>query len=176
MTLVAMIPSLFVPLLLPKLVKALGKKTLFLTSIIFFVITSILSYFAGYQSFVVVLIFTALRGIGYCIPIQLTGMFTVDCVEYGAYQIGHRTEGITFSVQTFTAKMTSALSGAVTSFLLAYYGYQANAVQSERALNGLFNMFTIIPVIGYVIMFFIILFFYKLKETDVEQMMEKTAG
>ncbi len=173
-TLVAMIPSLFVPLFLPRLVKALGKKTLFLSSIVFFVFTSILSYFAGYQNFIVVLLFTALRGIGYCIPIQLTGMFTVDCVEYGAYQIGHRTEGITFSVQTFTAKMTSALSGAVTSFLLAYYGYQANEVQTEQTLNGLFRMFTIIPIIGYIIMFIIILFFYKLKESDVEQMMEKT--
>lgn len=174
-TLVAMIPSLIVPLFLPKLVKRFGKKTLFLASIIFFIATSILSYFAGYQNLVTVLIFTALRGIGYCIPIQLTGMFTVDCVEYGAYRIGHRTEGITFSVQTFTAKMTSALSGATGSFLLAYYGYHANTVQTERTLSGLFKMFTIIPIAGYLLMFLIILFFYRLKESDVEQMMKETA-
>jgi Na+/melibiose symporter-like transporter len=95
-------------------------------------------------------------------------------VEYGAYKTGHRCEGITFSVQTFTAKLTGALSGATSSFLLAYYGYKANTVQSTETLNGIFKMFTIIPVIGYVLMFLIIFFFYKLKEADVEQMMSKT--
>ncbi len=173
-TLVAMIPSLFVPLFLPRLVSKFGKKFLFLVSTVFFVLVSIISYIAGYQNLITVLALTALRGIGYCIPIQLTGMFTVDCVEYGAYQTGRRTEGITFSVQTFTAKMTSALSGATSSFLLAYYGYQANVTQTPETLNGLFKMFTIIPVIGYVLMFVIIFFFYKLKESDVELMMQKT--
>lgn len=173
-TLAAMLPSLLVPVILPGFVKRFGKKPIFLASVALFITISILSYFIGYKSIAAVLVLTGLRGIGYSIPVILTGMFTVDCVEYGAYKSGHRLEGITFSAQTFTAKLTSAISGAVSSFLLAYYGYQANEVQSEKALYGIFKMFTLFPVIGYVLMFLIIFFFYKLKESDVEEMMSKT--
>lgn len=173
-TLAAMLPSLVVPILLPGLVKRFGKKPIFLTSVALFILTSILSYFIGYPNLAVVLVLTGIRGIGYSVPVILTGMFTVDCVEYGAYTSGHRLEGVTFSAQTFTAKLTSAISGATSSFLLAFYGYKANAVQSKEALNGIFKMFTIFPVIGYVLMFLIIFFFYKLKESDVEKMMSET--
>ena len=173
-TLAAMLPSLFVPVFLPGLVKRFGKKLILLTSVVLFIIASILSYYAGYDNFVTVLVLTGIRGIGYSVPVILTGMFTVDCVEYGAFRSGHRLEGITFSAQTFTAKLTSAISGAASSFLLAYYGYKANEIQSEKALDGIFKMFTIFPVAGYILMFFIIFFFYKLKESDVEEMMKKT--
>ncbi|QHQ59746.1 MFS transporter [Anaerocolumna sedimenticola] len=173
-TLAAMLPSLLVPIFLPALVKRFGKKSILLTSVVLFIIASILSFYVGYENFVLVLILTGIRGIGYSVPIILTGMFTVDCVEYGAYKSGHRLEGITFSAQTFTAKLTSAISGATSSFLLAYYGYKANEMQSEKALNGIFKMFTLFPVAGYILMFIIIFFFYQLKESDVEKMMSKT--
>lgn len=172
--LVAMLPSLMIPIIMPGLVKRFGKKRILLTSVVFFIITSIISYFIGYQNFIAVLVITALRGLGYSVPSILTGMFTVDCVEYGAYQSGHRSEGITFSAQTFTAKITSALQGATGSFLLAYFGYRANQAQTPEALEGIFKMFTLIPVIGFALMFVIIFFFYKLKEADVERMMQET--
>ncbi len=172
--LAAMLPSLIIPILMPGLVKRFGKKPILLTAVVFFIITSILSYLIGYQNFTAVLVLTALRGLGYSVPSILTGMFTVDCVEYGAYQSGHRSEGISFSAQTFTAKITSALQGAISSFLLAYFGFHANQVQTPETLEGIFKMFTIIPVIGFVLMFVIILFFYKLKEEDVQAMMQKT--
>ncbi len=172
--LVAMLPSLIIPIIMPSLVKRFGKKRILLTAVVFFVATSIISYFIGYDNFTAVLVITALRGLGYSVPSILTGMFTVDCVEYGAYQSGHRSEGITFSAQTFTAKITSALQGATGSFLLAYFGYQANHTQTPETLEGIFKMFTLIPVIGFVLMFVIILFFYHLKESDVERMMNET--
>ena len=172
--LVAMLPSLIIPIIMPSLVKRFGKKLILLTAVVFFVITSIISYFIGYQNFTAVLVITALRGLGYSVPSILTGMFTVDCVEYGAYQSGHRSEGITFSAQTFTAKITSALQGATGSFLLAYFGYQANHAQTPETLDGIFMMFTLIPVIGFILMFVIIFFFYHLKESDVARMMNET--
>ena len=172
--LVAMLPSLIIPIIMPGLVKAFGKKRILLTAVVFFIATSILSYFIGYQNFTAVLVITALRGLGYSVPSILTGMFTVDCVEFGAYQSGHRSEGITFSAQTFTAKITSALQGATGSFLLAYFGYRANQAQTPQALEGIFKMFTIIPVIGFALMFVIIFFFYHLRESDVERMMQET--
>jgi probable glucitol transport protein GutA len=173
-TLSAMLPSLIVPFIMPALIRRFGKKPIFLAGTAFFILTSIAAYFIGYQNFTAVLIITALRGIGFSIPIILGGMFTVDCVEYGAFKTGHRSEGITFSAQTFTAKITSALQGAVGSFLLAFFGFHANKVQTPETLEGIFKMFTIFPVIGYVLMFVIMFFFYKLKEADVTDMMAKT--
>jgi glycoside/pentoside/hexuronide:cation symporter, GPH family len=174
-TLIALLPSLFIPIILPIFIKRFGKKAIFLTSVLFFITMSIAAYFIGYSNLTMVLIFTGLRGIGYSIPIILTGMFTVDCAEYGVYKTGRRSEGITFAVQTFTAKLTAAISGATSSFLLAFYGFRANIIQTQEAVEGIFRMFTIIPVIGYTFMFVIIFFFYKLSERDVEKMLSQNA-
>ena len=172
-TLVAMLPSLLIPLFLPALIRQFGKKPIFLSAVAFYIATSILSYVIGYSNFAVVLVLMALRGIGFSVPSLINAMFTVDCVEYSAYKTGHRSEGITFAVQTFTAKMTAAISGATSSFFLAFIGYKPNAAQTPESLAGIFQMFTIIPVIGFALMFIIIFFFYKLDERDVKKMMDK---
>ena len=40
-------------------------------------------------------------------------MFTPDCAEYGRFKSGTEAKGITFAVQTFMAKLTGSISGAL---------------------------------------------------------------
>jgi Na+/melibiose symporter-like transporter len=111
------------------------------------------------------------------IPMMLYGMFTADCIEYGAYINGERTECISFSIQTFVTKLGGAFCNGLCLFLLGIFGYvgstsESKAVQSATALEGIWVIMTLIPAIGFLIMIFI-MFFYKLDEKKIAAMMEQ---
>jgi Na+/melibiose symporter-like transporter len=95
-------------------------------------------------------------------------------MEYGAYTTKQRTEGLAFSIQTFVTKLGGALASAVSLWLLQYFGYiQQSTSQSAQALGGIWALMTIIPPIGYVVMLVIMVFFYDLKEADVQRMIDE---
>lgn len=48
-----------------------------------------------------------------------------DCVEYGEWKIGQRTEGTTYAVFSFTRKMGQALGGFVGGWVLVWAGFVA---------------------------------------------------
>lgn len=170
---IGMFPMLIVPAILPALVRKFGKKDIYMVSAIIGIITCVVQYLMGYDNFTLFLVFSAIKGIGLTVPMIMMGLFSADCVEYGAYVTGQRNEGITFSVQTFSTKLGTAFAGFLGTALLTYYGYVPKVDQSERALNGLWKMMTLYPAVGLVIAAIIIGFFYKLKESDVKRMMEE---
>ncbi|MFA0814412.1 MAG: glycoside-pentoside-hexuronide (GPH):cation symporter [Anaerofustis sp.] len=168
------IPLLAVVPFLPKLIQAFGKRKLTIICSSAFIIVSVAQYFIGYDSFVLFLAISIVRVIFMQIPMLIYGMFTADCMEYGAYTTKQRTEGLAFSIQTFVTKLGGALASAVSLWLLQYFGYiQQSTSQSAQALGGIWALMTIIPPIGYVVMLVIMVFFYDLKEADVQRMIDE---
>ncbi|WP_105614734.1 glycoside-pentoside-hexuronide (GPH):cation symporter [Vallitalea okinawensis] len=170
---IGMSPMLVIPVILPALVRKFGKKNIYMTAVILGIVTCVAQYFIGYENFALFLVLSAIKGIGLMIPGTMMGLFSADCVEYGAYVTGRRNEGITFSVQTFSVKLGTAFAGFFGTVLLGYYGYVPNVQQSERALDGLWKMMTIYPAVGLIIAVIIVGLFYKLKESDVRRMIEE---
>lgn len=167
------LPMLFIPILIPPLVRRFGKKKIFLYATGFGIIISLVQYLAGYENLTVFLILNFIKGFSIFMPMTMMGLFSADCAEYGAYVTGKRNEGVTFSIQTFSTKLGSAFSGLLGSVLLGYYGYVANVEQTARAIDGIWKMMTIIPIIGLILGFIIIAAFYNLKESDVERMIKE---
>jgi Na+/melibiose symporter-like transporter len=56
--------------------------------------------------------FLILRNVVYSDTVAVMVLFTPGCAEYGRYKTGIAARGITFSTQTFSAKLISALSAA----------------------------------------------------------------
>ena len=58
--------------------------------------------------------------------------------------------------------------------VLTAFGYveQLDGFQPARAQQGIWIVMSILPAVGYVVMLVIMLFFYKLKESDVQAMIE----
>ena len=61
------------------------------------------------------------------------------------------------------------MGGTGTGWLLAYFGYQPNRVQSPETINGIMLMMSLIPTVGAVIAV-AALWFYKLDEATVNTM------
>lgn len=104
-------------------------------------------------------------------------MFTPDCAEYGHYKTGKSYPGITFSTQTFFAKMQSALLSFVAGTALAFIGFVSGegAAQIEGFADKLWTMSCILPIAGCAIAS-ILLCFYKLNDHDVQLMMKVNSG
>lgn len=68
-----------------------------------------------------------------------------DCADYSTYRNNRRATGLVFSAATFAQKMGWTLGGAIAGWLLAWYGFEANAAQSEETVNGIRLMFSVIP-------------------------------
>ena len=112
---------------------------------------------------------------------------TPDCAEYGQYKSGISAKGITFAIQTFSVKITSAISSSLALFLLGLFRWVAveaesfqelvelGITQSSAALNGLWIVYALVPVIGMMISTVFYLF-YKLNDRDVQIMASCNAG
>lgn len=169
LTVANMIPMLLVPFILPPLIRRFGKKKIFIMTFLIAIISSILFYFIGYSNIIMVHILTAIKGIAQ-IPTFMIGLFTVDCIEYGTYTTGERAEGISFSLQTFTAKLSAAVAGAISGFVLERVGYEAGVFQTPQTLDGIWNMYVLYPIIGALIAIGIMWRYYDLNEVQVDKM------
>ena len=168
------VPMILIPILAPMLVDKFGKYKIFMYGMFISIVFSILQYFVGYDNLLLFLLINLIKMTGLLLPMLMNGMFSADCVEYGAYINKERNEGVTFSVQTFSTKLGSAISGAIALFVIAAYGYSGTAdVQTERALHGIWVTIALIPIIGLVIAFIVFGLFYKLREEDVIRMVEE---
>jgi sugar (glycoside-pentoside-hexuronide) transporter len=176
LSLAAASTSIFMPLILPKLIFRYGKRNLFMGLMGISILSSVLFYFIGYSNLVVVFIFIALKFLALNLPVLMMGMFSTDCLEYGYYVHGTRNEGTVFSIQTFSIKLTLAMQGAIGAYALGRASYMANAVQSQETLTELWRMTTLYPIFGQITAVVVFYFFYHLSEADVSKMMEKNRG
>lgn len=164
------LPVILIAPLLPALIKRFGKKKITVVSSIVTIILCVVQYYAGYDSLVIFLAIASIRVVFMQLPLLIYGMFTADCIEYGAYINGERTEGIAFSIQTLVTKLSGAICGTLCLQMLYGFGYVEQAtVQSSETLQGIWIIMSLVPIIGYGIML-IVMAFYKLDEKDVERM------
>ncbi len=173
---------ILLPALTPKLVSKFGKRKIFIVGIASSIFFSAIQYLVGYDNLGLFLILNALKSVGLFAPMMMMGIFTADCVEYGHYKTGIRKEGVTFSVQTFSTKLGSAVSAALSLWIIGSFGYDgtidqaAGGVQTAEALNGIWITTSLIPIAGLIIALIIFTIFYDLTEDKVKQMVNEMKG
>ena len=182
-----MVPGVFAAMAMPALLKRFDKfRTLFVCNLINIALGLVI-YFGGWQNQTSFIVLTCIR----CIPLSIVGilafMFTPDCAEYGQYKSGISAKGITFAIQTFSVKIAGAVSSSLALFLLGLFSWisveaesfaeleSLGIQQSAAALNGLWIVYALVPVIGMVISTFFYLG-YKLNDRDVQIMAKCNAG
>lgn len=170
-TSVTLVASILGGLISPYLTKKLGKRNtallgLLVTALGAFLIFS-LSYSSLYAMIAINFICGIFDGAGY---ITLTSM-VADCVEYGEWQTGKRSEGMIFSLNIFKSKISNAIGGALCGYILAYIGYNANSAQSAFTLNGIHIMQTLIPCI-IIMVSFLLLKRYNLSEAEYDAIVD----
>ena len=106
------------------------------------------------------------------IVVPLMFSMVPDTVDYGARNGGKKNMAMAFSAHLLVIKLGLAIGGAMTGWLLAYYGYQANQAQTEQALAGIVLLVALLPVICGLANG-IIIKFYRLTSAEMHALHQK---
>jgi GPH family glycoside/pentoside/hexuronide:cation symporter len=90
-----------------------------------------------------------------------------DTADYGEWKFGRRSTGLIFSATVFIQKVGLAIGSAMIGWLLAHYGYVAEAEQTPRALHGILLLFSVLPA-GFALLSGLAIVFYPLEEDQVK--------
>lgn len=95
-----------------------------------------------------------------------------DTADYSEWKWGRRATGLIFSAGSFAQKFGWAIGGGGAGWLLAYFNYIPNVVQSPRTINGILLLTSVIPSVAAVLAI-IALWFYDLDDRTVARMGEE---
>lgn len=164
-----------------------GMKRILVVSQLFAAVLRIAAFFVRYETIPQFIIMTALMAV-VNLPGQMMDIahrsLTADSIDEVELKTGLRTEGVSFSMQNFTTKMTSGASTLIEGFLLKFLGYDSTLKekglpQSEKFLKWQWPMFMLGPVVGSVLYLFFISFVKDNKEKKQEierQLRERRAA
>jgi GPH family glycoside/pentoside/hexuronide:cation symporter len=87
-----------------------------------------------------------------------------DIADYSEWQTGRRATGLIFSSSSMSQKLGWTLGGALTGWLLALWGFEANTAQTAEAQTGIRMMLSFVPAAGALLSAAFIAF-YKLSDS-----------
>ena len=141
----------------------IGKKNTFFYMMLIAAVLSCIFYIFGETDVTLIFVFQFLISIcaGSIFPL-LWSMYA-DIADYSEWKTGRRSTGLIFSSSSMSQKLGWTLGGALTGWMLAIYGFEANVAQTAEAQLGIRLMLSFIPAAG-ALLSAIFIFFYKLSD------------
>lgn len=129
----------------------IGKKKTYLFAMVFATIFSVAFYFIDRSNIALMLILQVLISAcaGSIFPL-LWSMYA-DIADYSEWKTGRRATGLIFSSSSMSQKFGWSIGGALTGWLLAFFGFQANVAQSAEAQEGIRMMLSLLPAAGTIL-------------------------
>lgn len=146
----------------------IGKKKTFMLSAVISAILSFALYFLQPEHVIILFVLNVFIGITAGIVLPLIWSMYADISDYSEWKNGRRATGLIFSSSSMSQKFGWTLGGAISGWLLAAFGYQANMEQSDESILGIRLMFSIIAGVG-ALLAFIFMYFYPLDEKYMEK-------
>ena len=186
--LLSLVPAAIFSFLVPHLVRKFDKMKIFRTCTLATVVLSVIMWLIGYDSIIGFIIISVIRNVPMAILGVMLFMFTPDCAEFGKFTSGIEAKGITFAIQTFMAKLTAAVSGALGMFVLGLkstgwvsvegaenFADLQGYAQTDHAKAVLWFIYVMFTAIGYAVAY-VIWTRYKLTDKDVQTMADCNSG
>lgn len=129
----------------------IGKRNTYMWAMIIATVLSVIFYWFDKEDLIWMFVFQALISVcaGSIFPL-LWSMYA-DCADYSELKTGNRATGLIFSSSSMSQKFGWAIGTAVTGWLLGFFGFQANAVQSEEAISGIKMFLSFLPAVGTIL-------------------------
>ena len=149
---------------------SIGKKKTYMGAMLIATVFSVIFYWLDKEELVLIFTFQILISIcaGSIFPL-LWSMYA-DCADYSELQTGHRATGLIFSSSSMSQKFGWAIGSAATGWLLAFFGFEANTIQSAETIHGIKMFLSWLPAVGTVLS----ILFISLYPLSEERMCEIT--
>ena len=148
--------------------KRMGKKKVFIIAQLIATVFTALFFFVDKEN--ITLMFTLQIIISFASgpPAPIIFAMYTDCASYSEWKNKRRATGLVMSASTMAQKIGWTIGGALAGWVLAAYGFNANAVQSADTINGIILMMSLIPALGSLLAA-ILMIFYKLDEKTMKK-------
>lgn len=155
----------------------IGKKKMVLTFLAIGTVASVLEIFVS-KNYIALGILYTIRMVGLISFNMVVNLFLIDCMKYTEWKEGVKAEGVLAAITSLAQKLGAAIALLLSGVVLQIFGYNGSlAVQTKSALNAIYGMYIILPIIVMAAAF-AVLYFYKLEEKlpKIEAELEERKG
>ena len=158
--------------LVPKLVAKFGKKATLMAAIVSSTIFSVIPVVMEIKNVYIYSALVVLGTIGQTVFTMLIWALVTDCLDYSEWKFNERSDGSMYSLYTFSRKIGSTIASTGVSFGLAAIGFVSgsNVVQTAEAVNGIYFLVNIIPVVTCILELVGVGLIFNLNKETTEQM------
>lgn len=158
--------------LVPKLVAKFGKKATLMAAIVSSTIFSVIPVVMEIKNVYIYSALVVLGTIGQTVFTMLIWALVTDCLDYSEWKFNERSDGSMYSLYTFSRKIGSTIASTGVSFGLAAIGFVSgsNVVQTAEAVNGIYFLVNIIPVVTCALELVGVGLIFNLNKETTEQM------
>ncbi len=154
------------------LVRVLGKAEISVISSLLAASISLLLFFIRPESVWVYIALTSVSWFGLGIFAMVSWALITDVIDYSEIRQGFREDGSIYALYSFARKLGQATSAGLTGLLLEVIGYSQESAFTQPVLDGIFNISTLVPAIGFFVLAAILWFWYPLHKKQVERNVE----
>ncbi len=163
------------------LVKKFGKAEISVVSNLFAGIGSFVLFLVRPQSIWVYVAFQAVAWLGLGVFSMVNWALITDVIDYSEIKNGIREDGSVYALYSFARKLGQAASSGLSGALLTMIGYnelsaQQGLGQTQAVKDGIFNISTLVPTVGFILLALILWFWYPLKKKVVDKNVEILAA
>ena len=156
-----------------KLVAKFGKAEVSIVSNLFAAVICAVMYFIHTTNVWVYIVLQALCWLGLGVFSMVSWALITDVIDYSELKNGVREDGSVYAVYSFARKFGQALAAGVSGYLLEAIGYVVAkegevVVQTQAVKDGIYNISTIVPAIGFLALGLVLWFWYPLHKKQVD--------
>lgn len=149
-----------------------GKAELAVVTNLFAGIMNIVLFFIRPENVYVFIVFQALSWLGLGVFTMICWALITDVIDYSELRNGIREDGSVYALYSFARKLGQAASAGLSGWLLTAIGYTTPDAVTPAIKDGIFNITTLFPGIGLVILALILWFWYPLHKKQVDANVE----
>ncbi len=153
------------------LCKRFSNRTTVIVSFIVFAISMLVGKFVAYQAVLFIAVLAVAQLINGSLRSSVVALYA-DTVVYGEWRTGKNAAGFIMGLMNLPLKLSIIGRTVVIAATLSAAGFDSSidpTMASEALKTGIINAFTLVPAIGMVISFLLLVFGYKLTHEKLTQ-------
>ena len=155
------------------LAKKFGKAEVSIVSNLFAAVVCFILFLMRPQNVWVYIGMQTLCWLGLGIFSMVSWALITDVIDYSELKNGIREDGSVYALYSFARKLGQAFAAGLSGWLLTGIGYNENAItqgvtQTKEVLTGIFNISTLVPAIGFLLLALVLWFWYPLHKKQVD--------
>lgn len=147
----------------------LGKAEISVTSNLLAGIVCVVLYFVRPQNVWVYVAFQFLCWFGLGVFSMVMWALITDVIDYSEIKNGIREDGTVYALYSFARKLGQAASSGIIGALLSMVGYSSKTAFDRDVLEGVFDISTLVPAVGFILLALILWIWYPLHKKQVDE-------